>query len=54
MRLRSSVADQRPTNWLSAQTAHTIVAVLQEASASPAATAQDADTLAALVQHLAE
>ncbi|MEV6532795.1 hypothetical protein AB0M86_24940 [Streptomyces sp. NPDC051639] len=54
VRLRTSVADQRPTTWLSAQTAHTIVAVLHEAPASPATTAQDADTLAALVQHLAE
>ncbi|WP_329296003.1 hypothetical protein [Streptomyces sp. NBC_01455] len=34
--------------------AHTIVAVLQEAPDSPATTAQDGDTLAALVQHLAE
>lgn len=54
VRLRTSVADQRQTTWLSAQTAHTIVAVLQEAPASPATTAQDAHTLAALVQHLAE
>ncbi|MET8411129.1 hypothetical protein ABZV34_24010 [Streptomyces sp. NPDC005195] len=54
VRLRASIVDQRPTTWLSAQTAHTIVAVLQEAPAAAATTASDSDTLAALVQHLAE
>ncbi|GAB2990615.1 hypothetical protein GCM10023080_065430 [Streptomyces pseudoechinosporeus] len=54
VRLRTSVAEGKPTTWLSAQTAHTIVAVLQEAPASPATTAQDSEMLSALVQHLAE
>ncbi|MFG2858625.1 hypothetical protein ACGFZ9_50270 [Streptomyces mirabilis] len=54
MRLRADAADGKPTTWLSAQTAHTIVAVLQDAPASPATTAQDGEMLSALVQHLAE
>ncbi|MFF2128714.1 hypothetical protein ACFVW1_25650 [Streptomyces olivochromogenes] len=54
VRLRSSATDGKPITWLSGQTAHTIVAVLQEAPASPATTAQDDELLSALVQHLAE
>jgi hypothetical protein len=54
VRLRTSVADGKPTTWLSHQTAHTIIAVLQEAPASPATTPQDDEMLAALVQHVAE
>ncbi|MET9386267.1 hypothetical protein ABZY09_35715 [Streptomyces sp. NPDC002928] len=54
VRLRTSLADGKPTTWLSTQTAHTIIAVLQEAPASTATTVQDAELLAALVQHLAE
>lgn len=54
MRLRTSVANGKPTTWISTQTVHTIVAVLQEAPASPTMRAQDAGMLAALVQHLAE
>ncbi|MFF8432473.1 hypothetical protein ACF07Y_46645 [Streptomyces sp. NPDC016566] len=54
VRLQAGVADGKPTTWLSAQTAHTIVAVLQEAPASSATTGQDSEMLAALVQHLAE
>lgn len=54
VRLRTSVADGKPTTWISTQTVHTIVAVLQEAPASPSTTAQDVGMLAALVQHLAE
>lgn len=53
-RLRTSVADANPATWLSAQTAHTVIAVLQEAPASPHTTLQDSETLEALVQHLAE
>ncbi|MEU5632211.1 hypothetical protein ACH47C_23880 [Streptomyces rishiriensis] len=54
VRLRVSAADETPATWLSAQTAHTIVAVLQEAPSSPVMTPQDGETLEALVQHLAE
>ncbi|MFD5814764.1 hypothetical protein [Streptomyces sp. NPDC127038] len=54
VRLRSGAADANPAIWFSAQTAHTIVAVLQEAPASPLLTLQDGETLEALVQHLAE
>jgi hypothetical protein len=53
-RLRTSAADANPATWLSAQTAHTIIAVLQEAPDSPSTTPRDAETLEALVQHLAE
>ncbi|KUN58891.1 hypothetical protein AQJ46_42215 [Streptomyces canus] len=54
VRLRAGDMDGKPTTWLSAQTAHTIVAVLQEAVASPTTTVQDGEMLSALVQHLAE
>jgi hypothetical protein len=53
-RLRTSAAEANPATWLSAQSAHTIVAVLQEAPASPSATLQGGVMLDALVQHLAE
>jgi hypothetical protein len=54
VRLRAGAADAKPVTWLSPQTAHTIVAVLQEAPVSPATTDQDAEMLTALVQHLDE
>jgi hypothetical protein len=54
VRLQTSVDEGKPTTWLSAQTAHTIVAVLQEAPASPATTPQDSEMLRALAEHLAE
>ncbi|MFG3517598.1 PHD finger domain-containing protein [Streptomyces bobili] len=54
VRLRAGATDGKPTTWLSTQTVHTIVAVLQEASASPATTVKDVQVLAAVVQHLAE
>ncbi|MEU0946939.1 hypothetical protein ABZ379_30000 [Streptomyces canus] len=54
VRLRTSAADANPATWLSAQTVHTIVAVLKEAPASPSTTSWDGETLEALVQHLAE
>lgn len=54
VRLRTSAADGNPATWLSAQSAHTMVAVLQEAPASASTTPRDGEMLGALVQHLAE
>ncbi|MEV5355770.1 hypothetical protein [Streptomyces sp. NPDC052693] len=54
VRLRASAADGKPVTWLSPQTARTIVAVLQEPTATAVLTGQEAQLLTSVAQHLTE
>ncbi|GGR46325.1 hypothetical protein [Streptomyces netropsis] len=53
-RLRTSVEEGKSTTWLASTTAHTIVALLQQAAPTPYTSVQDTEMLRAVAQHLDE
>ncbi|QLE75268.1 hypothetical protein FGW37_30030 [Streptomyces rectiverticillatus] len=53
-RLRTSVEEGKATTWLASTTAHTIVALLQQADPTPRTSTRDTEMLQAIAQHLDE